>query len=88
MSNSKVVGIIQVSISNKVNSNITNVKIIAVDGSERMATYDGFIYEGERIVSDDIDALFQVKYLALKTAVAYDGVFTVLSDASVIAEAK
>jgi len=88
MSNSKVVGIIQVSINGELNSNISNVKIIAVDGSTRIAEYGGLIYEGEQLLSDNGDSLFQVKYLALKTAVAYDGVFTVLSDASVIAEAK
>ncbi|MDF1877873.1 VCBS domain-containing protein [Sulfurimonas sp. SAG-AH-194-L11] len=87
MSNAKVVGIIQVSINGETNSDIANVKIVGLDGSVRLATYNGLIYEGEQIVSDDAEVLFQVKYLALKTAIVYEGVFTVLSDSSVTTKA-
>lgn len=48
------------------------MKIISADGSVRDAMSDGFLYEGEQIISTDENALFQIKYLAwslqLKTA--------------------
>ncbi|QOY55683.1 cadherin-like domain-containing protein [Candidatus Sulfurimonas marisnigri] len=77
MSTGKVIGQIQVSLG--------NVKIVGVDGVIRNTTYDGLMYEGEQIVSGDPTALFQIKYAALPEATAYDGIFRVLADGSVIA---
>jgi len=77
MATGKVIGQIQVSVG--------NVKIIGLDGVVREPAYDGLVYEGEQIISVDPDALFQVKYSALPEATAYDGVFRVLTDGSVIA---
>jgi len=76
MATGKVIGRVEVSIG--------NVKIVDVDGNLREAGYEGFMYEGEQIYSDDVNALFQIKYLALEEATAYDGIFRVLADGSVI----
>ncbi|QOY51011.1 hypothetical protein [Candidatus Sulfurimonas baltica] len=77
MSTGKVIGQIQVSLG--------NVKIVGLDGVIRDTAYDGLMYEGEQIVSGDPKALFQIKYTALPEATAYDGIFRVLADGSVIA---
>ncbi|SMP86468.1 hypothetical protein SAMN06313486_10310 [Epsilonproteobacteria bacterium SCGC AD-308-P11] len=66
---------------------IGNVKIISADGSVRDAMSDGFLYEGEQIISTDENALFQIKYLALPEETAYEGAFRVFADGSVIAGA-
>jgi len=79
MATGKVIGKIEV-------SSIGNVKIIGVDGSVRDAVYDGLMYEGEQLVSNDPETLFQIKYLALPEATVYEGVFGVLADGSVIAD--
>ena len=86
MSNSKVIGTIQVAIGGETVSNIESVEIISPDGSVRTAGYGEFVYEGEQIISNDTSTLFQIKYLALAEPVVYEGVFTVLADGSVIAE--
>jgi len=74
----KVIGKIEV-------SSIGKVVIIGVDGAKRDATYDGLMYEGEQLVSNDPETLFQIKYLALPESTVYEGVFGVLGDGSVIA---
>ncbi|MCW8895093.1 VCBS domain-containing protein [Sulfurimonas sp.] len=79
MASGKTIGQVQVSEG--------SVKIIGIDGVAREPAYDGFIYEGEQIISVDPEALFQVKYTALPEATAYDGIFRVLTDGSVIAGA-
>ena len=79
MATGKVIGQIQVTQG--------NIKIIGVDGVVREPAYDGLLYAGEQIVSVDSDALFQIKYSALPEATAYDGIFRVLADGSVIAGA-
>lgn len=76
MATGKVIGRVEVSIG--------NIKIVDVDGNLRDAGYEGLMYEGEQIYSDDVNALFQIKYLALEEATAYDGIFRVLADGSVI----
>lgn len=43
------------------------------------------MYEGEQVISADPGALFQIKYSALPEATAYDGVFKILADGSVVA---
>jgi VCBS repeat-containing protein len=77
MATVKVIGRVEVSVG--------NVRIVDVDGNLRDTGYDGLMYEGEQIYSDDVNALFQIKYLALPEATAYDGIFRVLADGSVIA---
>ena len=81
MMSGKIVGKIVVGI---VEANINGIKIIGLDGVARDAVYGGYVYEGEKMVSDNSEALFQIKYLAFTEPVAYDGVFTILTDASVI----
>ncbi|MDD5372133.1 MAG: Ig-like domain-containing protein [Sulfurimonas sp.] len=76
MATGKVIGQIQVAQG--------NVKIVSVDGAVREPNYDGFVYENEQIISDDPTALFQIKFLALPEASAYDGAFRILADGSVI----
>jgi len=77
MATGKVIGRVEVSVG--------NVRIIDVNGNLRDAGYEGLMYEGEQIYSDDVNALFQIKYLALPEATSYDGIFRVLADGSVIA---
>ena len=62
-----------------------DITIIGTDGLTRAPEYGGYVYEGEQVVSNDPEALFQVKYSALPEATAYDGVFRILADGSVIA---
>ncbi|WP_373004950.1 Ig-like domain-containing protein [Sulfurimonas sp.] len=76
MATGKVIGRVEVSIG--------NVRIVDVDGNLRDTGYEGLMYEGEQIYSDDVNALFQIKYLALPEATVYDGIFRVLADGSVI----
>ncbi|MDD5400061.1 MAG: tandem-95 repeat protein [Sulfurimonas sp.] len=76
MATGKVIGQIQVAQG--------NVKVVSVDGLVREPSYDGFVYENEQIISDDPTALFQIKFLALPEASAYDGAFRILADGSVI----
>ncbi len=76
MATGKVIGQIQVTQG--------NIKIVGVDGVVRNPVYEGFMYEKEQIISNDPDALFQIKFLALPEASAYDGVFRILADGSVI----
>ncbi|OHD98595.1 MAG: hypothetical protein A3K14_01360 [Sulfurimonas sp. RIFCSPLOWO2_12_FULL_36_74] len=61
-----------------------SVKIIGVDGFVRESAYGGYIYAGEQVVSTDGGALFQIKYSALPEATAYDGIFRILADGSVL----
>lgn len=77
MASSKVIGKVEVSIG--------DIVFVDVDGNVRKPDYEGLMYEGEQIYSDDPSALFQIKYLALPEATAYDGIFRVLADGSVIA---
>jgi hypothetical protein len=42
------------------------------------------MYENEQIISNDSAALFQIKFLALPEASAYDGEFRILSDGSAL----
>jgi len=78
MATGKVIGKIEV-------ASIGSVKIVGADGAMRDATYEGLMYEGEQIVSNDPETLFQIRYLALPEATVYEGVFGVLADGSVIA---
>ncbi len=77
MATGKIIGQIEVSSG--------NVKIIGSDGIVREPVYGGFLYEGEEVISNDANALFQVKYMTLPEATAYDGVFKILADGSVVA---
>jgi len=61
-----------------------SIKIVGVDGDVREPNYEGFLYENEQVISNDPTALFQIKFLALPEASAYDGVFRILADGSVI----
>lgn len=76
MATGKVIGQVQVAEG--------NIKIIGVDGSVREPKYEGYVYENEQVISSDADALFQIKFLALPEAVAYDGIFRILADGSVV----
>nr|WP_321265407.1 Ig-like domain-containing protein [uncultured Sulfurimonas sp.] len=76
MATTKLIGRVEVSIG--------DVKIVDVNGNLRGADYGGLMYEGEQVYSADANALFQIKYLSLPEATAYDGVFRVLADGSVI----
>jgi len=77
MATGKVIGRVEVSAG--------NVKFVDVNGVAREAGYEGLMYEGEQVYSDDPGALFQIKYLALPESTSYDGIFRVLADGSVIA---
>ncbi len=77
MATGKVIGRVEVSLG--------KVSLVDVEGNVRPSSYEDLMYEGEQIYSDDPRALFQIKYLALEEATAYDGVFRVLADGSVIA---
>lgn len=76
MATGKVVGQIQVTQG--------NIKVIGVDGAVREPGYEGYVYENEQVISNDPNALFQIKFLALPEASAYDGIFRILADGSVI----
>ena len=76
MATGKVIGRVEVSLG--------KVRFVDTEGNFRDGGYEGLMYEGEQIYSDDPNALFQIKYLALPEATAYDGVFRVLADGSVI----
>ncbi|NOR58393.1 MAG: hypothetical protein GQ474_07710, partial [Sulfurimonas sp.] len=76
MATGKVIGRVEVSVG--------NVKFVDAEGNLRNSGYEGLMYEGEQIYSDDPSALFQIKYDQLPEATAYDGVFRVLADGSVI----
>jgi len=76
MATGKVIGRVEVSVG--------NVKFVDAEGNLRDSGYEGLMYEGEQIYSDDPSALFQIKYDQLPEATAYDGVFRVLADGSVI----
>ncbi len=76
MATGKVIGQIQVTQG--------NIKIVGVDGAVRKPGYEGYMYENEQVISNDSDALFQIKFLALPEASAYDGIFRILADGSVI----
>ncbi|MDO9265806.1 MAG: Ig-like domain-containing protein, partial [Sulfurimonas sp.] len=76
MATGKVVGQIQVTQG--------NIKVIGVDGVVREPGYEGYVYENEQVISNDSSALFQIKFLALPEASAYDGIFRILADGSVI----
>ena len=78
MAASKLIGIIE--------NVVGSVKIIGLDGSQRLAVIGENIYEGEKIVGEGVDSLFEVKYLALTDTSIYEGVFEVLADASVFAQ--
>jgi len=70
----------------KVESSTGYVQIIGVDGMVREALVGENIYEGETLVSGDTSTLLDVKYSALGEVTSYQGVFSVLVDASVVAE--
>ena len=76
MAAGKVVGQIQVTQG--------NIKIISSDGVVREPAYGALMFENEQVVSNDPNALFQIKFLALPEASAYDGVFRILADGSVL----
>nr|WP_321265408.1 VCBS domain-containing protein [uncultured Sulfurimonas sp.] len=76
MATGKSIGTVQVSVG--------NVRLVDTNGNLRDATYNGEMFEGEQIYSDDANALFQIKYAELPEATAYDGIFRVLADGSVI----
>lgn len=76
MAAGKVVGQIQVTQG--------DVKIIGADGAVREPVYGGFMFENEQVVSSDPGALFQIKFLALPEASAYDGVFRILADGTAL----
>lgn len=76
MATGKVIGQIQVTEG--------NIKIVGVDGVVREPSYEGYVYENEQVISSDANALFQIKFLALPEAVAYDGIFKILADGSVV----
>lgn len=76
MATGKVVGQIQVTEG--------NIKIVGIDGIVREPGFEGFVYENEQVISNDPNALFQIKFLALPEASAYDGIFRILADGSVI----
>ncbi len=76
MATGKVIGQIQVAEG--------NIKVIGVDGVVREPKYSGYVFENEQVVSNDPNALFQIKFLALPEASAYDGIFRVLADGSVV----
>lgn len=76
MATGKVIGQIQVAEG--------NIKVIGVDGVVREPKYSGYVFENEQVVSSDPNALFQIKFLALPEASAYDGIFRVLADGSVV----
>ncbi|MFT5662334.1 MAG: hypothetical protein ACI9TV_002984, partial [Sulfurimonas sp.] len=69
----------------KIQDVLGDVRIVAVDEMVRDAVNDGLVYEDERIVSSDPDALFQIKYSELSEATVYAGVFDVHVDSSVTA---
>ena len=85
MADLNMLGKIQVAIGS-VKSTEGNIKVIGVDGVVRNAVYGDIVYEGEQIVSNDADALFQIKYLKLPEATAYEGIFNLLAEGSVIAQ--
>ncbi|WP_373002074.1 VCBS domain-containing protein [Sulfurimonas sp.] len=76
MATGKVIGRVEVSVG--------NVRFVDTEGNLRDSGYEGLMYEGEQIYSDDPDALFQIKYVELPESTAYDGIFRVLADGSVI----
>ncbi|MBE0514038.1 Ig-like domain-containing protein, partial [Sulfurimonas sp.] len=76
MASGKVIGQIEVTKG--------SIKIVGVDGVVREPGFEGFLYENEQVISNDPDALFQIKFLALPEASAYDGAFRILADGSVI----
>lgn len=76
MAAGKVVGQVQVTQG--------NIKIIGVDGVVREPVYGGYMFENEQVVSNDSNALFQIKFLALPEASAYDGEFKILADGSAL----
>lgn len=74
MATGKIIGQIQVSEG--------DVKVVGLDGVVRVPAYDGFIYEGEQVVSADPEALFQIKFTTLPEATAYKGAFRLFGDGS------
>ncbi|MDD2781798.1 VCBS domain-containing protein, partial [Sulfuricurvum sp.] len=75
MANGKVVGIVK--------SIIGTVQVIDKNGSIRTLEVGGYLYEGEKVISDDAKALLQIKYLEFPDIKNYTGVFTILVDNSV-----
>lgn len=76
MAAGKVVGQIQVTQG--------NIKVVGADGVVREPVYGGLMFENEQVVSSDPTALFQIKFLALPEASAYDGVFRILADGTAL----
>ena len=76
MAAGKVVGQVQVTQG--------NIKIVGADGVVREPVYGGYMFENEQVVSNDSNALFQIKFLALPEASAYDGEFKILADGSAV----
>lgn len=60
------------------------IKVLGADGVVREPKYGGFMYENEQIISNDPTALFQIKFLALPEASAYDGIFRILADSTAL----
>ncbi len=76
MAAGKVVGQVQVTQG--------NIKIVGADGVVREPVYGGYMFENEQVVSNDSNALFQIKFLSLPEASAYDGEFKILADGSAL----
>ena len=64
-----------------------DIQIIGIDGVARDVSAGDIIYEGESVVSTQPNASVEVKYDALGDVSVYEGVFDVLVDSSVFAEA-
>lgn len=76
MAAGKVVGQVQVTQG--------NIKIIGADGVVRVPAYGSLMFENEQVLSNDPNALFQIKFLALPEASAYDGEFRILADGTAL----
>lgn len=67
----------------KIQSVVGNITIVDVGGVSRDAVNGEGIYEGDRVVSSEPDALLEVKYSALPEAKLYTGVFDTDVDSAV-----
>ena len=67
---------------------IPGVKVVKADGTAENAYVGELLHEGDKIVSENPDVVVKVKYLALPQESEYAGVFTVLTDNSVVAPAE
>ena len=67
---------------------IPGVKVVKADGTITEARVGELLQEGDKIVSENPDVIVKVKYLALAHDSEYAGIFTVLTDNSVVAPAE